>query len=480
MIIRPPNILIYQTDDHGQWAAGCYGNTELRTPNMDRLAATGVKMTRAYTPCPVCSPARASFFTGRIPSQHGIHDHLTNKEHPGLQGQTLISELLQAVGYQCALVGKWHQGKPHEKQPGFEYWFCSTGAGRPGSTGGGHHGPQRFWNQGEILEGYGYQAPLLTDHAIDFVRSRDKNRPFFLYVGYTETHSPFTGHPQRLVDHYRGCSFRDIPNEQPAEHHAFVRRGIPQPEKHREDLAQYYAAVTEMDEQIGRMLDELEGAGELENTLIIYTCDHGHMNGHHGLYNKGNSTVPQNFLEESIKVPCLFSWKNGLPAGRVLDAMVDHCDLFNTLLDIAGATPDQQMQRQINSPGRSYLPLLKGEPDAAWRDHLFCEYGNARMIRTPTHKLIRRYPGPNGHFPDEFYDLIVDPRERHNRIDDPIHKPLISDLSSRLERHFDQYEIPDRSGRDIANRIPANTAGCWMITEPDIPPREKAARALKG
>ena len=125
---RPPNILIFMTDDHGQWASNCYGTHEIHSPTMDHLAATGTRMTRAFTPSPVCSPARACFFTGRLPSQHGIHDwihepHAIGRAHPGLRGQTTIAQILHDAGYHTALSGKWHCGESWVKQPGFDRWF---------------------------------------------------------------------------------------------------------------------------------------------------------------------------------------------------------------------------------------------------------------------------------------------------------------------------------------------------------------------
>ncbi len=455
-----PNIVVFLTDDHGAWAAGCAGNSELHTPSLDQLAATGVRMQSAFTTCPVCSPARASFMTGRLPSQHGIHDWLNWAEqgqvHPGIDGQWNIGQLLQRAGYHTGLVGKWHCARDHQPRPGFDRWFSYQMNQYP------HRGEQHFSDQGRPVTEYGYQAPLLTDRAVDFIRRRPGDRPFFLFVGYVCTHTPLKDQPERLAAHYRGATFADIPDEAADACHGWARMPWPHaPSAHREQLAQYYAAVEYIDAQVGRVLDELDGSGLRQNTLVVYTADHGHMNGHHGLISKGNATVPQNFLEESIRVPSLFSWPEAIPAGRVLPSMIDHCDLFCTLLDAAGAVPDAGIAAEIHSPGRSFLPLLRGAA-APWRDAQFCEYGNARVIRTAAYKLIRRFPGPNGHFGDEFYDLTADSRETVNRIGDQACAATVSALSARLEAHFAEYELPECSGREIALRPRCNPGEPWL------------------
>ena len=447
--MKQPNILVFLTDDHGQWAAGCYGNSEIQSPSMDYLAKTGVRMARAFTPTPVCSPARASFFTGRLASQHGIHDWIfettePGSQHPGLVDQTNIGHLLQNAGYQTGLIGKWHCGESWTPQSGFDRWFSYGERQYP------HKGEIKFSDQGEIIDYTGFQTRAFTDRSIDFIRERDQTRPFFLTVGYVDTHGPFSQHPERLVESYRDCSFQDIPNETFSPCHGSINAGWPKdPDQNREQLAQYYAAVTFIDQQMGRIIDELEGTGDLDNTLVVYTADHGLMTGHHGLNSKGNATIPQNFIDTSILVPCLFSWKDQIPAGQVHNQMVDHCDLFATLLDAADAVPDESKRQEINSPGESYLPMLKGE-NQAWRDAYFGEYGNARVVRTDNRKFIKRYPGPNSQYHHEFYDLEIDPRERENRIHDTSYEDEIKTLSQRLDTHFAKYELAGCSGKEIS------------------------------
>jgi len=455
-----PNIVVFLSDDHGQWAANCYGTPALQTPNMDRLAAIGVRMNHAFTPSPVCSPARASFFTGRLPSQHGIHDWIDEveigKDHPGLTGQTTLPMILQRAGYQTALVGKWHCGASRRPQPGFDRWFSYFDSQYP------HLGTQRFSDEGELVVEQGHQSPLLTSRAIDFMQTRDTSKPMFLCVGYVNTHSPFVDQPEDIVSRYRDMAFDEIHDEAFSPVHG--RPFVPTPQdmtEHREKLAQYYAAVTAIDQQVGLVLDELERRGELDNTIVVYTSDHGHMNGHHGLYCKGNATTPQNFIDESIHVPCLLSYAKRLPQNMTSELFVDHCDLFWTLLDLAGVGVDEAVREQINSPGKSFAPALTGEL-RRWRDVQFCEYGNARMIRTRQFKLIRRYPCAGRQWYDEFYDLDAEPRETINRIDDPALARIISRLDIQLNNHFDRHAIPGRSGKDIEHQPLCNDNLPWL------------------
>ncbi|HEV7214305.1 MAG TPA: sulfatase-like hydrolase/transferase [Chloroflexota bacterium] len=458
-----PNILVIMADDHGQWASGPYGNRDLHTPAMDHLAQRGVRMANAFTPTPVCSPARASFFTGRLPSQHGIQDYLTEVDLPEkdwLAGETTLPQLLQAAGYQTALVGKWHCGRSWLTPPGFDYWLSYQANQRP------HRGKQRFVENGMPLVHDGYQTPFLTGKALQFLRGRDAGKPFFLFVGYVDTHSPFADHPDRLVSAYRQGGISDLPVAEPDATRGWARMPAPhEPGERLERLAQYYAAVTMIDEQIGALLDDLEGRGELASTLVVYTADHGHMNGQHGLYTKGNATVPQNFYEESIRIPALLSLPGCFPADLVRQEPVDHLDLFQTLLDVANCRLDPAFAADRKYPGHSYLPLLEGQR-ATWREEQFCEYGNARMLRTARYKLVRHYAPHAGVYPDELYDLRADPGETHNRIADTELSAIIAELDGRLEAYFARYEQPERSAKNILSQPLCNNVEPWRIARP--------------
>jgi len=462
-----PNILVFLSDDHAQWLQKAYGNSEVLTPNMARIAQKGVRMQNAFTPCPVCSPARASFFTGRMPSQHGIHDWIEETKqayaYNWLQGEILISSLLKDAGYNTGLVGKWHCGEEHVPHPGFNYWFSYWVNQYP------HKGKQSFSDNGKQLTVDGFQSPFFTERALDFLKAhyagtKNNKQPFFLFVGYTDTHAPHSDMPDDLVSGYNNATFRDIPDESFLLVHGTASNPVStDPKIEHAKRVQYYAAASSIDRQVGRILDHLESIGELDDTLVVYTSDHGLNAGQHGMWEKGNATMPQNFLEESIRVPCTLSWPNGgIPFGLESETLVNHCDLFATLLEAANALPDASTAKKINSPGRSYLSHLRGSNSNSWRDKIICEYGNARMIRKNSYKLILRYPYKDVVFANELYDLKADPRETTNLYSSPSLIHVQEELTTLLDNYFKQYTVPGHSGLDIDNQMLATPSSPWF------------------
>lgn len=455
---QQPNILVVMSDDHGPWASGVTGCAAARTPGMDWLAATGCRFTHAATPSPVCSPARACFFTGLIPSAHGIHDWIEERESwdtDWLAGCPMLPEQLQAAGYETALVGKWHCGRSHTPQRGFDEWFSYAQAHQfP------HFGAQSFVTKSGVVSGHGRQSRFLLDRARGWLRARRADRPFFLFYGPVDTHSPFAGHAAPLVEAMRRADLSGIPYE--PERYPPERRVLAFPEtagERREHLAQYLAAVASIDEQLRALIDTLAELGQLDDTLVLYTSDHGHMDGHHGLVGKGNGSIPQNFHDEAIHVPSFARWPAGIPAGRVIDAPIDHCDWFATLLELGHAPTGNAGDC---SPGRSLAPLWEGST-AGWRTEQVCEYGNARMIRTDEYKLIVRSPGGGRHYPDEFYDLRADPRETENRIGVDRYAGEIAGLRGRLDAHFQRGTRPGKSGWDVTRLPHFNPAEAWTV-----------------
>ena len=463
-----PNILLILADDHGQWATGCYGNREVRTPNLDYLAVSGVKFDNAFTPCPVCSPARASLVTGRIPSQHGVHDFLAEDgsfaDQRWLADEILLSQLLQRQGYQTGLIGKWHcTVDGHVPQPGFDHWVSYDVRTRGWRNQYEHQGLIDIAKQGRTNTSRGFQSQTLTEEALAFLRHRDQTRPFFLVLSLVDTHFPFAGQPERLVQCYRHPErpHADIPLGERS--HLSLEKVATLPADHHEQVAQYYAGVSMIDHQVGTLLDYLARQGILDHTLVVYTADHGHMNGQHGLYGKGNATIPQNFYEESIRVPLLLRWSGGVIQPQVVAQPVDHCDLFATLLDAAGVRLSVAETAQINSPGTTFLPHLQGKAQP-WRTYQCCEYGNARMITDLRYKLVRRYPPHAGHYPDEWFDLAADPRETTNLVADPRYAGEIQRIGEQLDNFYARYAESTRDGRRVLTLPMHNRFEPWRAT----------------
>ena len=461
---RPPDIVVFLADDHGQWASGPYGNPDVETPTLDVLAESGLLMSNATSVSPVCSPSRISFFTGRLPSQHGVHDFLSESPdfgHDWLDGEVLLPELLQRAGYRTALIGKWHcSATSFEPGRGFDRWLSYDQGPEDWPNQYLHNGTVHLSDQGTAISVDGYQLEYLGREAREFIASGDPEQPYFLVFAPTDTHEPIVGHPEDWVERYRSAELATAPTGEtsvfPAAYPAAVA-----PDDVSETLAQYYAAVSHQDAELAKILGAVESRGGLENTLVIYTSDHGMMVGHHGLIGKSNATIPQNLYEESIRVPMILSWPMGLPAGGIsLDIPFDHLDLFQTILDAAGVELTEELESEIDSPGQSLLPRL-GDPETDWRRYNFTEHGNARQINDGRHKLVRRYPPLDPRFGDELYDLEADPRESANLVHSPDSLSIYQELGAALDQHFERFEDPEHSGRTVMDQPPNNSMEPW-------------------
>jgi len=430
-----PNIVFVLSDDHGPWGLGCYGNREIRTPNLDRLAAEGTRFEYFFCTSPVCSPARASLLTGRIPSQHGVHDwiregNVGDDAVEYLAGQTAYTEVLAGNGYTCDMSGKWHLGDSVHPQKGFSHWYVHQ-------CGGGRYYDAPMIRDGVCIDEPGYVTDNITDDALACLDDRaGDDSPFYLSVHYTAPHAPWIdSHPERIVASYDDCPFESCPQE-PKHPWAAVHGAWPNP---RESLKGYFAAVTAMDDNIGRILKKLADLGLRENTLVCYLSDNGFNCGHHGVWGKGNGTFPQNMYENSVRVPAIMSQPGRIPQGAACDALVSGYDFMPTLLDYVGlGNPEAD-----RLPGKSFLPILLGQ-DADEREDVvvFDEYGPVRMIRTRQMKYVHRYP----YGPHELYDLANDPDERANMVDDPERQRVVEEMRARLEAWFVRYVDPGVDG----------------------------------
>lgn len=453
--MKRPNILFLLADDMGCWAMKNAGNTDIQTPCLDALAERGVKFNQFFCASPVCSPARASILTGTMPSCHGIldwldggsldrsvltRDMLAYLPHetvpiPYTEHLTGYTDLLAQNGYRCALAGKWHMGDSMTPQHGFTDWFTIGGGGVP------YFNPQVIEN-GELKQKKGYITDLIADYAIDrleaFVR---QDAPFYLSVHFTAPHSPWeeTDHKQEFLDLYRNCTFTATPD---LPFHPWQVDTCPhgRGERRKELLRGYYAAISSMDQQIGRILDRLGTLGLADNTIIFFTSDNGMNLGQHGIWGKGNGTFPQNMYDTSIKVPFIASWPGHFAEGRVCSELFSHYDILPTICQLAGCTPRTTQKL----PGSSFVPWLE-RPELQSENSIvvFDEYGPVRMIRDKEWKLVLRYPyGPN-----KFYHLSEDPDETRNLFCDPVYEDRILDMRRRLEEWFLQYSDPDLDAR---------------------------------
>lgn len=453
-----PNILLFLTDDHAAWALHCAGTDEIRSPNLDRLARQGVHFINAFTPCPVCSPARACLNTGRTPSQTGIHDYLRypNPGHENgdwlAEDEITLPELFAANGFHTMHCGKRHLGNDHLKPRGVERYFgLLKGAAR-------HNGSLPYVLDGAERVIEGNKSTVLTDQAIQFLRERPGDRPFFLNVGFTATHSPYVSaaHDRRVTQLYREATFPAMPDCPP--HPWFRNEGmprdqIPSPEAVRDMRIGYCAAVTEIDREIGRLLDYLKATDALDNTLVVYTSDHGCSLGHHGFWGKGNSTRPLNMYDVSLRIPLIMRWPDKLATNHRELRCVDHYDTFQSLLDWAGIDAPQGR----NYPGRSFRTLAEGGVIADWDDTRYGEYGDLRMLRTPEVKWVKRYPDG----PHELYDLSNDPGETLNRAGWDAWWPQQQEIDGKLEQWYCSHEVAEKSGLRVKSLPVHNPNEAW-------------------
>ena len=451
---KRPNLLFILTDDQGAWAMHCAGNSDIQTPNLDRLASQGTRFENFFCASPVCSPARASILTGCIPSQHGVHDWIRSgsldknalgehADHPYfasettpiqyLEGRVTYPDLLAQNGYTCALSGKWHLGDSMTPQHGFSHWYT---IGRGGCM---YRQPDVVEN-GELRLETRYITDLITDRALQYLDDFAKQEePFYISVHYTAPHDPWDEdqHPKEYIDLYRDCEFTATPNE-PLHPNLIPTAPNGTGEERKRLLRGYYAAVTAMDAGVGKLLDRLEELGLAEDTLVIFTADNGMNMGHHGIWGKGNGTFPFNLFDTSVKVPFIARWPGNILSGRVTQSMCSHYDIIQTLnemLCLNGELPE-------DLPGKSFANVLLNGEDRDNHVVILDEYGNSRMIRNREWKYIHRYP----YGPCELYDLVHDPDEKKNLVDEPEYEAVKTDLLARLQKWYYRYADPAVDG----------------------------------
>lgn len=456
------NVVLLVTDNQSADSLGCYGNTEHETPRIDRLAREGVLFWRAFCTNGLCSPARASILTGLMPSQHGVHlamahddvlpkadDYDTTREFRSLP------QTLRDRGWATAMVGKWHLGNHRCPGNGFDHWVALT----KGHTSDFHDNEVYSDGRTERVTDR-HIVSYFSDRAIEYVRGRDRSRPFFLQVNYD---GPYVLPPtvvgadprNPFWERFAGRTFRPFPavderlvaalavpfdfDLDPAEEYTLsaafnnvwwtVRCHNDQAT--RANVAAQNALV---DHEIGRVVDALDAEGLAEDTLVIVTTDQGNPYGQRGLWGHPVWTDPPYMHDVTFRVPLVVRRPGTVTAGRLVDRIVSHVDLLPTVLDHVGLA-DVEVE---NSPGRSLEPLLAGGdvPDA---DRAFFENETARSIRTPTHLYTQHLAGTGE---AELYDLVDDPEQWRNIAADPASAAVVEALAAELDRFFTTYTDP--------------------------------------
>ncbi len=456
---QPLNIVYIMTDDHTAQMMSCYDTRHINTPNLDRIAADGVRFTNSFVANSLSGPSRACMLTGKHSHKNGFTDNTTCVFDGD---QPTFPKYLQRAGYQTALFGKWHL----ESLPqGFDRWEIVPGQGD-------YYNPDFIVESGDTVQVHGYLTDLITDKSLDWLENeRDKSKPFCLLIHHKAIHRNWladTAHlalyedktfelPENFYDDYQGREaaraqemsvikdmdlIYDLKMDRPdkdsalkARYHSYIdrmdsaqratydafyapiiedfyardRKGRELAEwKYQRYMRDYAKVVKSLDDNVGRVLDYLDEHGLLDNTLVVYTSDQGFYMGEHGWFDK------RFMYEESFHTPLIMRLPKGMDRRGDIDQMVQNIDYGPTFLEIAGVTEPNDMQ------GVSLLPLLKGENPDNWRDALyyhFYEYPAEHMVkrhygvRDGRYKLIHFY---NDIDKWELYDLQEDPTEMNN------------------------------------------------------------------
>jgi arylsulfatase A-like enzyme len=459
-----PNIIFIMSDDHAAHAIGAYGSRVNETPNLDRLAREGALLTRVFVTNSICTPSRAAILTGQYSHLNGVT--VFNRFD---SSRMTVARLLQAGGYYTGMIGKWHLGSDPQ---GFDRWEILPGQGA-------YHNPLLYTATGEKTYTGRYVTDVITDLGIEFVRSRPRDKPFFLMLHHKAPHRPWQPdaaaaaqfkdrwipEPETLWDTYdtradalhenqqriaRDLTRRDLKLEPPADLQGAALTAWlgTKPDtvttivdgrtatltgealtrwKYQRYMRDYLATIQSVDASVGRVLEFLDRNGLARNTMVVYTSDQGFFLGDHGLFDK------RFMYDESLRMPFLVRWPAAIKARSRSDAIALNVDFAPTFLEAAGIKVPADMQ------GRSLLPVLRGRTPADWRTAMYYRYyhdpgdHNTRAhygVRTRTHKLIHFWKADQW----ELFDLVNDPHELHNLYGQPGQDALTAALKAELVR----------------------------------------------
>ncbi|GJM63422.1 sulfatase [Persicobacter diffluens] len=479
-----PNVVFIMSDDHANRAISAYGSKINTTPNIDRIADEGAIFQQNFVGNSICSPSRATLFTGKHSHKNGIMKN--NSFWNG--NQTLLPKEFKKAGYQTALVGKWHlRGLPGNE---FDYFKILRGAGHQGF----YYNPD-FLTKGDkdVKQVNGYVTDLVVDEALRWLEEDKKEEnPFMLFVKFKAPHVPRLPHfryleryvndtipePDNLFDDYQNreiyaskanmkispakinkpygqCDhdkniyfqrmtdeehrkWHDLRKEEDEAYQKVFRNLGPKEKKayaYQRFMKDYLRCVDGIDDNIGRLLDYLDQEGLSENTIVVYCGDQSYFLGEHGFAEK------RFMYEEAMQQPMVMRWPKGIKAKTSVESLTQNIDIAPTLLDLANIKVPKDMQ------GASWKPLLAGKTPADWRTSLYYHYydhgkhGVPRHegVRTERYKLVSFYT--DGKY--ELYDLDKDPMEMYSVYNDPKYKEVVAEMKTELLRLRKFYGVPD-------------------------------------
>lgn len=472
----PPNIVFIFSDDHAYQAISAYGDPRqlIETPNIDRLAREGMRFDRCLVTNSICGPCRATVLTGTYNHVNGFVNN-SNRRFDG--SQITFPKLLQAAGYQTAMIGKWHL----ETDPtGFDFWQILPGQGV-------YYNPPMI-RLGQRIKTEGYVTDIITDTSLDWLQHRDRSKPFLLMCQHKAPHREwepalrYLNHdgdrrydePATLFDDYAGrgaaehnqdmtirdtmnakdCKLTPPPQLTPAQLAEWNAYYEPRNAKFREanlqgaDLVRwkyqrylhdYLGCIRGVDDSVGRVLKYLDDEGLADNTIVIYSSDQGFYLGEHGWFDK------RWIFEESVRAPLLVRWPGNVAPGSTSRALVSNLDFAETFLDIAGVPIPVRMQ------GRSLAPILRGATPADWRTsfyYQYFEYPTPHRVQphygviTDRYKLIHFTGGaPDDYW--ELFDLQSDPHELRSVSDEPAYRTRRATLEKELTRLRTELNVPN-------------------------------------
>lgn len=443
-----PNVVVFLTDQQRWDTMGLHGNPLDLTPNLDRLAGQGTFPRYSFTNQPVCAPSRASLQTGQYATQTGVY----RNDIPLSAEATTLAHLFRDAGYRTGYIGKWHLSEhepvPREDRGGYEFWL---GANQTEFVSDAYR-TVLFDGDGQEMHLPGYRVDATTDAAIRFIDDHDAE-PFFLFVSYLEPH-----HQNHTDDYPPPTGYRE----------RYQGRWMPPDlaalggSAHRQ-LGGYFGMVKRLDEALGRLVDALVSLGLLDDTIVLFTSDHGCH------FKTRNSEYKRSAHDASVRVPTVLHGGR-FSGGRVLEELVSHVDLAPTLLDAAGLEVPESMS------GRSFLPLVERH-DIEWPDDIYVQISEAqvgRAVRTARWKYAVYAPDADAwddptadHFVEEaLYDLAADPYELDNLIFLESHRGVADAMRARLVAHMERVE-------GISPRIDAPAEPFARYRERSVPPGEE-------